>query len=203
MQAYVNGFPSSSDDVLLSQTIRRPSHPNEKLEDNGIGLNNSSESDGDYLDSAEILPSPEQAGRFLTESDLQVSNREKPVESYQGGKAGSAREPSSSKWSGYGGVSSHKYHGQPYVGAFGGSRREEIPSTITPTLKIYRKSKEDFAGEIPSYPGPQGLTAENCPVKCEPCVCAKEKMQERRRRDTNPVELTVPLGACNMKRDRK
>ncbi|KAK6031590.1 hypothetical protein OSTOST_02258, partial [Ostertagia ostertagi] len=158
---------------------------------------------GDYLDSAEILPSPEQAGRFLSDGDLQVSNRAKAADAHEH-MPGSGDYFTSSKWSGYGGASSSDHRGKPYVGAFGGSRLEEITSTVIPGLKVYQKSKLVDSQEIPKYPGPQGLTSANCPLKCEPCVCTKqEKIQERRRRDTNTVELSVPLGACNTKRDRK
>uniref|UniRef100_A0A1I7WSD4 Uncharacterized protein n=1 Tax=Heterorhabditis bacteriophora TaxID=37862 RepID=A0A1I7WSD4_HETBA len=49
------------------------------------------------------------------------------------------------------------------------------------------------------YPaGPQGFLKENCPM-CEPCKCLSD---ERKRRNTHIVELVVPLGTCNAKRDR-
>ncbi|VDM58741.1 unnamed protein product [Angiostrongylus costaricensis] len=98
-------------------------------------------------------------------------------------------DSSGSAWLGYGGVSA-------YLGAFGGSHKENI----------YSKSKSHEANNLPNlqHSGSQGLISLNCPEKCEPCVCAKEEQpQERKRRTTNHVELSVPLGACNAKRDRK
>ncbi|KAK6023344.1 hypothetical protein OSTOST_10873, partial [Ostertagia ostertagi] len=204
MRAYVNGFPVPSEDTLLSPSPERSPHKDEKLGGVTAVPDASQEMGGDYLDSAEILPSPEQAGRFLSDGDLQVSNRAKAADAHEH-MPGSGDYFTSSKWSGYGGASSSDHRGKPYVGAFGGSRLEEITSTVIPGLKVYQKSKLVDSQEIPKYPGPQGLTSANCPLKCEPCcVCTKqEKIQERRRRDTNTVELSVPLGACNTKRDRK
>ncbi|CAJ0605347.1 unnamed protein product [Cylicocyclus nassatus] len=145
------------------------------------------------------------------------------------GKEGSTSFISSSKWSGHGGASSTSLKpGSPYLGAFGGSHGESTTikseaerttqgsvsksetltqrsSSTTSHLKIYQKLKADKDGQLKlEYPGPQGFLAENCPVTCAPCVCpSTDGPQERRRRNTNTVELSVPLGACNAKRDRK
>ncbi|KAK6042014.1 hypothetical protein COOONC_20481, partial [Cooperia oncophora] len=201
MRAYVNGFPLPSDETLLSPTRKRPAFPDENPA--GAGMEGSREAGGDYLDSAEVFPSPEQTSRFLSESDLLVSDQVKSGKVHQNAPD-SANFLASSKWSGYGGVSSSDHHGLPYVGAFGGSLREEMKTTEAPGLKVFQKSKVDVSDGVLTYPGPQGLTSANCPLKCDPCSCEKEKkVAERRRRDTNTVELTVPLGACNAKRDRK
>ncbi|KAE9415233.1 hypothetical protein Angca_005070, partial [Angiostrongylus cantonensis] len=112
------------------------------------------------------------------------------------------RDSSGSVWSGYGGVSATKGKSHQYLGAFGGSHKENAH----PPLKIYSKPKSHDANNLPNlqHSGSQGLISLNCPEKCEPCVCSKEEQpQERKRRTTNHVELSVPLGACNAKRDRK
>ncbi|KAJ1346143.1 hypothetical protein KIN20_000851 [Parelaphostrongylus tenuis] len=109
---------------------------------------------------------------------------------------------SDSVWSGYGGVSSAKKNPYEYLGAFGGSHKEKSH----PQLKIYSKPKlyEPNNSMNLHQSGSQGLIPLNCPQKCEPCSCSKEEQpQERKRRTTNHVELSVPLGACNAKRDRK
>uniref|UniRef100_A0A7I4Y896 ZP domain-containing protein n=1 Tax=Haemonchus contortus TaxID=6289 RepID=A0A7I4Y896_HAECO len=203
MRAYMNGFPIPSDEALLSPNRKGPPSSDEKLEGGSASLEGSMESGGDYLDSVEKLPSPEQASRFLNEADLSVSDRAKSPNVHQN-MPGSAEYLTSSEWSGHGGASSSNHKGQPYVGAFGGSLREEVQSGMTSGLKVYDKPKAFVPEDLPKYPGPQGMTSANCPMTCEPCVCPKEqRAQERRRRDTNTVELSVPLGACNTKRDRK
>ncbi|VDM76347.1 unnamed protein product [Strongylus vulgaris] len=159
------------------------------------------------------LPIPEQADRFTSGDEVltKITHGHKPdiektpnplnVESLK-----------SSKWSGYGGASSTSGKpGSEYLGAFGGSHGESttVSGTSTPqssqsNLRIYQKARPE-KDELLSvaYPGPQGLVADNCPLKCEPCLCPTGKGSERRRRNANNVELSVPLGACNAKRDRK
>ncbi|EYC14569.1 hypothetical protein Y032_0040g282 [Ancylostoma ceylanicum] len=159
------------------------------------------------------LPTPEQASRFTNADEFLTINQpiSAEVDLEQLKNSG---QLASSKWSGYGGVSSNGNRPPTeYLGVFSGSHGESVGNSLQsvlpaaqPDLKIYQKSgkfgQEDLLGL--QYPGPQGFVSENCPVKCEPCVCptGKEPL-ERKRRNTNNVELSVPLGACNAKRDRK
>lgn len=222
MRSYVNGVAlpteSAGSGSLRSQTRVRPTFNKKQqgLENEVSGpdstFNEHVENGGDiYGDSQESLVYPEQAARFTNGDDVVSSSRVVPA-TEDSKRSGDPVHPTGTKtWSGYGGASSSHPPGQQYLGAFGGSRGEETktktPSVLMPNLKIYRKSKPEESDELLSlkYPGPQGFTAQNCPVKCEPCTCSKEQQEasERRRRNTNTVELSVPLGACNAKRDRK
>ncbi|KJH47308.1 hypothetical protein DICVIV_06609 [Dictyocaulus viviparus] len=113
------------------------------------------------------------------------------------------RDAEKSKWLGYGGVSPKSRNANEFIGVFGGSHNEEW----RPQLKIYQKSKSNEANKFPiiHYPEPQQISSSNCEQKCAPCICSGEdRPQERKRRENkNHVELTVPLGTCNTKRDRK
>ncbi|RCN45350.1 zona pellucida-like domain protein, partial [Ancylostoma caninum] len=160
------------------------------------------------------LPTPEQASRFTNADEFLTINQPNSAE-IDFEKLKNSGQLASSKWSGYGGVSSTDGNRPPteYLGVFSGSRGESTGNSLQsvlpsahPDLKVYQKSGKFGQEDLLSlqYPGPQGFVSENCPVKCEPCMCPTGKEpQERKRRNTNNVELSVPLGACNAKRDRK
>ncbi|WKX95106.1 hypothetical protein Q1695_011957 [Nippostrongylus brasiliensis] len=207
IRSYINGVPESIKGPLRAPSRERPSFPDGQLGgssgDDLYGPDVSSqEKTAEYGVSREQLPTPDQASRF--------TNTAKVLSSTASSVSHITIDESTSplinaKWFGHGGASSGT--GKPYNGAFGGSMGEEQKSGAPSDLKIYPKAKANHPEDIfdPAYPGPQGFTLANCPVKCEPCTCPNQNVEalERRRRETNTVELSVPLGACNTKRDRK
>ncbi|KAK6739305.1 hypothetical protein RB195_021008 [Necator americanus] len=206
----VNGSPLKSGDKTFESSVE-----NAESKDTETHLDSSvweTNDEGKVQDTPHVF-APEQARRFTNVGGTLESNKMELAEvDFENTK--SSGHLTNSKWSRRGGVNpTVSRPGNQYIDAFSrpysktstNSEQSILPSAF-PNLKIYSPKPTVDEEDLLSlhYPGPQGFVGGNCPIKCEPCACASEKQPlERTRRNINNVELTVPLGACNAKRDRK